>query len=88
LPNAKICDGSQPPVTFDWFEGRAAGSGWLHRQVELSRCAANTLPHHSTYAIHSQMTAALLSRTLAASSFSEGKFAVALLSVEFLTEVW
>jgi hypothetical protein len=40
VPNAKVSHRSQPPVAFDLFLGQPAGSGWLDRFVELSRCAA------------------------------------------------
>ena len=39
-PNAKVSHRSQPPMTFDLPLTQPAGSGWLHRMVELSRFAA------------------------------------------------
>ena len=85
LLNAKVSDRSQAPLMFDLSLSESAGSGSLDRMVELSRCAANTLPHRTTYAIQSQMTAALVSRTLAAFCH---RGQMPLLSVEFLAEVW
>jgi len=39
-PNEQVSDRSQPPLVLDLCLGEPAGSGSLHRRVELSRCAA------------------------------------------------
>jgi hypothetical protein len=35
-PNAEVSDGSQPPMTFDLFLSKSAGSRSMHRLVGLS----------------------------------------------------
>jgi hypothetical protein len=45
LPNVKVSDPSQPPLTPDLAPAEPAGSGSLHRRVELSRCAAMVFEH-------------------------------------------
>jgi len=42
-PNAKVSDGSQPPMAFDLSLSESAGSRSLDRLVELSRFAAGEL---------------------------------------------
>ncbi len=37
LPNGKVSDGSQPPMTFDLSLSESAGSRSLHRRVRLFR---------------------------------------------------